>query len=75
MRRSSSRTIFLFSRTLRSRIRATGARAVFNAVIFTIGFVLALTVAGGCGRNDDENQPHVFTETVNGSVRIGTTGP
>lgn len=51
------------------------ARAVMYSVIFTLGLVLALAAVGGCGRKNDENQPNVFTETVNGTVRVVTTGP
>ena len=32
-------------------------------------------LAGCSGQNADENNPNIYTETVNGTVRVGTTGP
>jgi hypothetical protein len=44
------------------------------AVLLLLG-VGGFLLAGCSGQNSDENSPMVVTETVNGTVKVTTTGP
>lgn len=43
--------------------------------VFAFAFAGASLAAGCSGQNSDENNPMVVTETVNGTVKVTTTGP
>jgi hypothetical protein len=44
------------------------------SVLLVVG-VGGFLLAGCSGQNSDENNPMVVTETVNGTVKVTTTGP
>jgi hypothetical protein len=74
MRRSPLQTTSLPNRTPALGKRRASAIAVICTGLFVTGLAMGVLVSGGCGSND-ENQPQVITQTVNGTVKIITTGP
>jgi hypothetical protein len=50
-------------------------RLVACVAVFLLLGVGGFLLAGCSGQNSDENNPMVVTETVNGTVKVTTTGP
>jgi hypothetical protein len=67
-----SRMIFRFSRP--ARVEHIGVAFAHCLVLLLIVMVSVLLISA-CGGSGDENSPLVVTETVNGTVKVTTTGP
>jgi hypothetical protein len=51
------------------------ARLSLCAALFMLGLAGAVLATSGCSDSNDENKALVATQTVNGTVRVITTGP